>query len=138
MMAPTPVPLLVAAAVLAGCGLLPSDEPEWIRGRQPLPACGDVTLRGIEDPPPEMDLCLAAGLRNGRGAEAIIRYREVQGGPPIDAYTRVLPDGTGELIHHVGPGSSNATWELIACARVTPDSGGGALAFGDCQQPEVP
>jgi hypothetical protein len=130
---------ILTAAVLAACGLLPNGEPDWVRARDSLPSCGDVTVRGGGAVPVEVSRCLADGLRNGMGAELIVRHRESDTALPLDAYWRVRPDGTGELIHQLEPGTPGATWERFICSRVEiSDPATHALNFGGCAQVEGP
>lgn len=125
---------LAAIALLVGCGSLA--EPDWVRDRAPLPSCGDVIVVGDDPTPDAAERCMLAALRDGTGAELIVRHRQPTDGLPVDGYSRLLPDGSAEFILHIDPERSGPEgWELHRCedARVS-DDGLGRLVMDGCEQ----
>jgi hypothetical protein len=87
--------LLAVAAVLAGCGLLPTGLPQWVANRKPLPACGEERLvRG--DTNLEARQCLFEAFDAGRDAE-LISTEAITEGREITRYMRVHENGTIEI-----------------------------------------
>jgi hypothetical protein len=87
---------VLAAALLAGCGLLPAGQPDWVANRVELPACGSERLtRGDTDV--EARQCLLDAYRAGQDAE-LISTEAITEGREITRYMRVHADGTIEVI----------------------------------------
>jgi hypothetical protein len=129
---------LLGALVLAACSLL--TEPQWVRDRTPLAPCGDVTVVRDEPLPAEATQCMTDALRDGTGGELVIRSRDPVQGRATDAYQRVLPDGSAELILHLDPERSGASgWELHRCrgAQIS-DVMPGSIQLNDCEQIDTP
>ena len=124
---------VLGAVVLAGCSLL--GEPDWVRDLPSLPSCGEMTIHG-DGAPIQGNRCLRAALDAGTGAELIVRYRDPAEGLPADTYTRILPDGSAELILHIDPERSGREgWELHRCASVElTDPATQALQLTDCER----
>jgi hypothetical protein len=108
---------LVAGALLAGCGLLPAAQPDWVVNRTPLPACGEERLtRG--DTNVEARECLLDAFAAGRGAE-LISTEAITEGREVTRYLRVHENGTIEVFTDwtrdaLGPG----TWERETCGQM--------------------
>ena len=88
-------PLLLAAVLLAGCGLVPAAQPDWVANRKPLPPCGEETVvRGDTD----MDArrCLYEAYADGRDAE-LISTLAITEGREQTRYMRVHENGTIEV-----------------------------------------
>jgi hypothetical protein len=86
---------LLAAVLLAGCGLLPAGLPDWVANREPLPACGEERLvRGDTDVGARQ--CLLDAFRAGRDAE-LISTEAITEGREVTRYLRVRADGTIEV-----------------------------------------
>ena len=109
--------LTLAAVLLAGCGVLPSAQPEWVANRRPLPACGEETVvRGDTDV--EARRCLYDAYRNGDDAE-LISTEAITEGRRITRYMRVHANGTIEIFTDTtGDPLGSGTWERETCAQL--------------------
>jgi hypothetical protein len=110
---------LAAAILLAGCGLMPSREPEWFTNRMPLASCG-TEVEG-ENPDVAARRCLLEAYRAGRGAELIMRG-QMGTGEPLTSYLRVHENGTIEMFLNLGADpSAPGAWERFRCEILAPD-----------------
>jgi len=102
---------------IAGCGLVPSGQPEWIANRKPLPACGEETVvRGDTDV--EARQCLYQAYLNGEDAE-LISTEAITEGRRITRYMRVHANGTIEMfIDATGDPLGSGTWERETCGQL--------------------
>ena len=109
--------LTLAAVLLAGCGVLPSAQPEWVANRKPLPACGEETVvRGDTDV--EARQCLYDAYLAGTDAE-LISTEAITEGRRITRYMRVHENGTIEIFTDAtaDPLGSGA-WERETCGQL--------------------
>ena len=110
----------MVGASLAGCGLLPGPEPDWITNRLPLTSCGveDVGVEGDYDAGARD--CLLAAYEAGEGAELISTQTSVEG-DPITRYLRVHENGVIELfVDATRDRYGSGTWERLTCDRLVP------------------
>ena len=107
---------LLAAAVLAGCGILPSAPPEWVVNRQPLESCGEE----IDTLNAAARACLLEAFESGRGAEIISTQATIEG-DPITRYIRVHDNGVVEIfIDATRDRFGSGEWERLVCDRLVP------------------
>jgi len=109
--------LTLAAAALAGCGLLPSAQPEWVANRRPLPACGEETVvRGATDV--EARQCLYDAYRAGEDAE-LVSTQAITEGRRITSYMRVHANGTIEVLTDATQDSlGSGAWKRETCGQL--------------------
>ena len=102
---------------LAGCGVLPSAQPEWVVNRLPLAACGEeVVERGDTDV--EARQCLLDAFRAGEGAELITTQTTGQEGR-VTRYLRVHENGTIEVFTDATQDpTGSGTWERETCGQM--------------------
>ena len=109
--------MALAILALAGCGLLSSDQPDWVANRKPLPACGEETVvRG--DTNLEARQCLYEAYLNGQDAE-LISTEAITEGRRLTRYMRVHENGTIEMFTDatgdpLGPGG----WKRETCGQL--------------------
>ena len=109
--------LMFLMLLLAGCGVLPSAQPEWIVNRLPLTSCGEeVVERGDTDV--EARQCLLDAFRAGEGAELITTQSTGQDGE-VTRYMRVHQNGTIEIFTDatLDP-TGSGTWERETCTQM--------------------
>jgi hypothetical protein len=124
-----------AAMLLAGCGLVPSGQPEWFTNRTPLASCGTEVVS--EEPDVAARQCLLEAYRAGRGAELITRG-QMETGAPLTSYLRVHEDGSVEMILNLeADPSAPGAWERFRCEALVPDPDH-VFIQEDCQQLPVP
>lgn len=114
-----PAPLLLAA-LLTGCGLLPSAPPGWVTNRSAMPSCGEEVLdRGLVADQDGWN-CLLTALDAGRNAE-LVRVMTTLEGDPITQIFRVHADGRIELmVDATRDRFGSGRWELLECGRLLP------------------
>ena len=102
---------------LAGCGVLPSVQPEWVVNRLPLAACGEeVVERGDTDV--EARQCLLDAFRAREGAELITTQTTGQEGR-VTRYLRVHENGTIEVFTDATQDpTGSGTWERETCGQM--------------------
>lgn len=116
-------PILLLAALVAACGLLPSSPPDWVTNRSAMPSCGEETLdRGMAEDQRGWD-CLFAAMDAGTDAELVRNLTTIEGDPVVQI-VRVHADGRIELMvdwtrDRYGPGR----WQRLECDRLLPDGG---------------
>jgi hypothetical protein len=111
-------PALLAIVLVAGCGLLPSDPPDWVTDRPGLPACG-VEEAGHGEFDIAKRTCLLDAFEAGRGAELISTLVTIEG-DPITQYIRVHPDATVEIfVDATRDAFGSGTWERLICRRLS-------------------
>jgi hypothetical protein len=126
---------VAVAMLLAGCGFLPSREPEWFTNRMPLQSCG--TEVEAENPDVAARQCLLEAYRAGRGAELITRG-QMETGEPLTSYLRVHENGTIEMFLNLGADpSAPGAWERFRCEALVPDRDR-VFIQEDCEQLPVP
>ena len=103
--------------MLAGCGLLPAQQPQWVVNRKPLPACGEeVVERGDTDI--EVRQCLLDAFRAGQDGELITTQPTAQDGQ-VTRYLRVHENGTIEMfIDATQDPLGSGTWERETCGQM--------------------
>ncbi|MGY2066912.1 hypothetical protein [Blastococcus sp. SYSU DS0619] len=106
--------------------------PGGFEARSELPACGEVewqaVVAGDGGPPAE---CLESALREGRGAELVVRSSTAEG-DPITTYYRSLPDGGLEWwLDARDDGYASSPWTYARCPDAT-----SLLAEGPCTNRE--
>ena len=107
--------------VTAGCALLePAPRmPSWVQDRAPMTPCGEATVEGEGEPPIGMRRCMQSAHEAGAEAELIVRHPSPTDGLPLDTYTRLLADGSAEMILHLAPNAPDGgSWEFFRCAIV--------------------
>ena len=109
--------LLLAAVLLAGCGVLPAGQPEWVANRKPLPPCGEETVvRGDTDV--EGRRCLYEAYVDGRDAE-LISTLAITEGRELTRYWRVHENGTIEVFTDATRDSlAPAEWVRETCGQM--------------------
>jgi hypothetical protein len=111
---------LLAAAVVTGCGLLPSAPPDWVVNRQPLESCGTEDFGHGEGADVTGRTCLLEAFGEGRGAELITSQTSVEG-DPIVRYIRVHENGVVEIFHDATRDRfGSGEWERVVCDRLVP------------------
>ena len=108
---------LMVAAVVGGCGLLPTGLPEWVANRQPLPACGEEQLvRG--DTNLEARQCLYEAFEAGTAAE-LISTEAITEGREVTRYMRVHENGTIEIFTDTTRDTLQAGgWKRETCGQM--------------------
>ena len=109
--------LAAVAVLVAGCGVLPSAQPEWVANRKPLPACGEETLvRGDTDV--EARQCLYDAYASGTDAE-LISTEAITEGREITRYMRVHANGTIEMFTDTTRDTLQAGgWKRETCGQM--------------------
>jgi hypothetical protein len=108
----------LAAVLLAGCGLLPAAQPDWVANREVLPACGqERQVRGDTDV--EARQCLLDAFRAGREAE-LISTEAITEGREVTRYLRVHADGTIEVFTDATRDTlrADAGWTRETCGQM--------------------
>jgi hypothetical protein len=107
----------VVGALVAGCGLLPAAQPDWVVNRTPLPSCGEEQLvRG--DTNVEARQCLFEAFEAGRGAE-LISTEAITAGREVTRYLRVHENGTIEVFTDRTRDSLSAEpWDRETCGQM--------------------
>jgi len=122
----------------AGCALADPTPPmpAWVRDREPMTACGDATVEGDGDAPVAMRRCLLSAHAAGAEAELIARHPSPTDGLPLHSYTRVLADGSVEMILHLAPDAPDGgSWEYFRCATLEiTDPASARFTLQDCAQ----
>ena len=103
--------------MVAGCGMLPAGQPEWVANREPLPSCGEERLaRG--DTNVEARQCLFDAFEAGRDAE-LISTESITEGREVTRYLRVHENGTIEIFTDATRDSlGSGTWERETCGQM--------------------
>ena len=102
---------LIAAVVIAGCGLVPSVPPDWVTNRLPLASCGEET-NALNA---EARACLLQAFERGSGAEMISTETTIEG-DPITRYIRVHENGVVEIFVDASKDRfGSGTWERLRC-----------------------
>ena len=112
------VPAAVLAVILGGCGLLPSEQPDWVVNRQPLPPCGEERqVRGDTDV--DARQCLLEAYREGREAE-LISTAAITEGREVTRYLRVHENGMIEVFTDSTRDTlvADAGWERETCGQM--------------------
>lgn len=109
--------LALTAMLLAGCGVIPSGQPEWVANRKPLPLCGEETVsRGDTDV--EARQCLYQAYQAGSDAE-LISTEAITEGRRITRYMRVHANGTIEVFTDAtGDPLGSGEWERETCGQL--------------------
>ena len=111
---------ILAAAVLTGCGMLPTTPPAWVVNRRPLPACGIEELGQGEAGDEEVRGCLLAAYQEGRAAEMISTFPTIEG-DPITRYIRVHENGVVEIfVDATRDRFGSGAWERVRCEALVP------------------
>ena len=112
--------LVLVAAMLSGCGLLPSGPPDWVANRLPLPGCGEEVIGQGGEFDVAARTCLLEAFESGDGAELISTQTSVEG-DPITRYLRVHENGTIELfVDATRDRFGSGEWERLHCERLVP------------------
>ena len=87
-----------------------------------------------------MRRCLLSAHAAGAEAELIVRHPSPTDGLPVDSYTRVLADGSAEMILHLAPGTPDGgSWEYFRCAVLEiSDPASAGFTLHDCVLTPVP
>ena len=135
--------LAAASLLLAGCGVLQGDVPEWITNRQPLPQCADGPIDANGPDADAAQVCMLDAHRAGRGAE-LVTAGEMATGDPMVSYVRVHENGTIEMFLNLGADpSAPGAWERFRCEDLVPSGGvrgpdESLFSLGGCEQLPVP
>ena len=112
-----PLPALLAVALTSACGFLAA-APDWVAGREQLPACGveDAGMgEGIDE---AARTCLFEAYQDGRSAEFISTMTSVEG-DDITRYVRVHGDGLIEIfVDATRDRFGSGAWERLVCERL--------------------
>ena len=126
---------LAAAAIVAGCGILPGPAPEWVVNRQPLESCGTETAVGVNV---EARMCLLEAFEAGHGAE-LISTQMTEEGDPVTSYFRVHENGVVEVFSDATQDRfGSGEWERRVCDRVVPAPDDQVFVAEDCEELPVP
>ena len=109
---------VVAAVVLAGCGLLVA--PDWVVNRHPLPSCGEEVLEQGEAGDVDARTCLLEAYEEGLPAELISTQPTIEG-DPITRYIRVHENGVVEIfVDSTRDRFGSSEWERLRCEMLVP------------------
>ena len=106
---------VAAAALVAGCGILPAAVPDWVANRQPLESCGEEVLEQAQPFARAARECLFQAFLDGRAAELISTQPTIEG-DPITRYIRVHENGVVEIfVDATRDRFGSGAWERIRC-----------------------
>lgn len=133
----------LVALLVAGCGIVDPDVPDWVANRLPLDACAEGSVD--VDAPEALagQRCLQDAFRTGRGAE-LITIGELSTGAPLTSYVRVHENSTIEVFLNLGADpSAPGAWERFRCEDLVPADNvrgpaEGVFTLDGCEQLPIP
>ncbi len=130
--------LVVAAALLAGCGSLAAPTPDWVTNRNPLPTCGVEELGADLAYDERARACLMGAYQAGRSAE-LITHQVTDEGDPITGWVRVHENGVIELfVDATLDRAGSGTWERWGCEALSHEDGSRVFVADGCERLPLP